>query len=235
MDYTAFLDSKRITARPAGMSLSPQSLSAVLFPFQRDIVAWALRLGRACLFEDCGLGKTLQQLEWARQIVAATGGRVLILAPLAVATQTAREGARFDIAVTVCRDDGPARCGGLAGGMTTMRCPRCQSKLVTDHHFTDCIANLQKRVERRDQELKGFHEIMADAFFKHCIEDTYMASPTSMAHVISVLERKLDAALLAVQTATEAQSIARADADDAKRVEAGWPSLKGPEGVQDGE
>jgi hypothetical protein len=87
-----------------------------------------------------------------------------------------------------------------------MRCLRCQEKLITDHHFTDCIANLQKRVERRDEELKAFHTIMADAFWRHCIEDTYLASPGSLAHVISVLEGKLSAALLAVQAAEEAQN-----------------------------
>jgi DNA modification methylase len=55
-----------------------------LYDFQRDIVAWAVGLGRAAVFADCGLGKTLIQLEWARSV----GGRVLILAPLCVAEQT---------------------------------------------------------------------------------------------------------------------------------------------------
>ena len=65
----------------------------MLFDFQRDIVRWALRRGRAAIFADCGLGKTPMQLEWARHIP----GRVLILAPLAVSAQTVREAAKFGI------------------------------------------------------------------------------------------------------------------------------------------
>jgi hypothetical protein len=64
---------------------------APLFPFQRQNVAWAVRRGRAALFLDTGLGKTIQQLEWALQVAEHTGRQVLILAPLAVAQQTARE------------------------------------------------------------------------------------------------------------------------------------------------
>jgi DNA modification methylase len=80
--------------------MSPDKLHPGLFPFQRDVVDWGLRRGRAAFFEDCGLGKTLQQLEWARHIP----GNVLILAPLAVAAQTVREGERFGIPVKYCRD-----------------------------------------------------------------------------------------------------------------------------------
>jgi hypothetical protein len=71
----------------------------MLFPFQRDIVKWALRRGRAAIFADCGLGKTPMQLSWAAQVP----GRVLILAPLAVAQQTVREGKKFGIEVAYSR------------------------------------------------------------------------------------------------------------------------------------
>lgn len=71
----------------------------MLFPFQRDIVKWALRRGRAAVWADCGLGKTPISLAWAEQIP----GRVLILAPLAVAQQTCREGKKFGIDVTYAR------------------------------------------------------------------------------------------------------------------------------------
>jgi hypothetical protein len=99
MTYTEFLDSKRILDHPSGFE--PESLNQALFPFQRDIVRWALRRGRAALFEDCGMGKTLQQLEWANLVSRHQKRPVLILAPLAVAEQTAREGERFGIAVTL--------------------------------------------------------------------------------------------------------------------------------------
>ena len=71
------------------------SLNPALFPHQRALVSWALRKGRAAVFADTGLGKTLIQLEWARSVSAA--GKVLILAPLAVAEQTVDEGRRFGI------------------------------------------------------------------------------------------------------------------------------------------
>lgn len=93
-EYAAFLRAKAVVDVPTGLPSVPH-LSDKLFPFQRDIVAWALRRGRACIFADCGLGKTPMQLEWARCVP----GNVLILAPLAVAAQTVREGQKFDIPV----------------------------------------------------------------------------------------------------------------------------------------
>ena len=70
-----------------------------LFPFQRDLVAWATRKGRAAIFADCGMGKTAMQVAWAENVARHTGGRVLILTPLAVAGQTVREGAKFGMEV----------------------------------------------------------------------------------------------------------------------------------------
>lgn len=101
MTYREFLDRKKIADEPTGISVEPYKLSAHLFPFQRDIVAWALRRGRAAIFADCGLGKTLMQLEWARHVALHTGRPVLILAPLAVAAQTNQEGIRFGIMCNV--------------------------------------------------------------------------------------------------------------------------------------
>lgn len=94
LTYEEFVKSKQITLADAGLKTIPK-LNDMLYPFQRDIVAWALKKGRAALFCDCGLGKTPMQLEWARHIP----GPVLILAPLAVAQQTVREGHKFGIDV----------------------------------------------------------------------------------------------------------------------------------------
>jgi DNA modification methylase/superfamily II DNA or RNA helicase len=96
-EYDAFLAAKRLTAPATGVQFEPV-LSDKLFPFQADIVRWALKRGRAAVFADCGMGKTLMQLEWAR-VVSETQGPVLILAPLAVASQTVREGEKFGIPV----------------------------------------------------------------------------------------------------------------------------------------
>lgn len=102
VNYQDFLESKRVHSVPCGFSAG--SFNPMLFDFQRDITSWALRLGRAAIFADCGLGKTAMQLEWARQVCEETGGAVLILAPLAVSLQTVREAEKFGMPpVTVCR------------------------------------------------------------------------------------------------------------------------------------
>ena len=96
--YQDFIKGKAITVVPTGIS-DPAEPPAMLFPFQRDIVKWALRRGRAAIFADCGMGKTPMQLSWADQVP----GKVLILAPLAVAAQTVREGKKFGIDVVYSR------------------------------------------------------------------------------------------------------------------------------------
>lgn len=93
IDYDHFILSKSKKAQEYGFE--PSEIKSPLFPWQKQVVEWAVRKGRAALFEECGLGKTLQQLEWARQIVEFTGLPVIILTPLAVASQTHAEAARF--------------------------------------------------------------------------------------------------------------------------------------------
>ncbi len=108
--YQTFLQSKRIVATPAGIEIAQSEIHPRLFPFQRDIVQWALCRGRAALFADCGLGKSFMQLVWADIVHQRTGKDVLILAPLAVASQTIAEGRKLGIAVHFCRtqaDVGP--------------------------------------------------------------------------------------------------------------------------------
>jgi len=100
-DYNKFLECKRIQDESTGLDVIP-NLNESLFDFQHDIVAWALRRGRAAIFADCGMGKTLMQLEWADKI----GGRVIIATPLAVANQTVAESKRFGInGVEYLRED----------------------------------------------------------------------------------------------------------------------------------
>ncbi len=91
-EYTSFLAAKTHRAPATGLTEIPE-LNDKLFPFQRDIVEWALKKGRAAVFADCGMGKTAMQLEWARHVP----GRVLVLTPLAVARQTVAEGVKFGI------------------------------------------------------------------------------------------------------------------------------------------
>ena len=110
MDYASFLKSKLISDPATGIERVPE-LNPGMFDFQRDIVTWALRRGRAAVFAGTGLGKTLMQCEWGRVVSEHTGLPVLILAPLAVAAQTAQEGARFGIPVTLCRDGDDVKPG----------------------------------------------------------------------------------------------------------------------------
>lgn len=110
VDYKAFLAGKRLKAKPAGfepyLPVNPKAK-----PFQADIIRWALRLGRAAVFAECGLGKTLMQLDWAYHVCDRTMEDVLILAPLTVGRQTQREGAKFGYDVTVCRTQDDVRHG----------------------------------------------------------------------------------------------------------------------------
>lgn len=101
MDYQNFLREKQIKIVATGIEVSKKDINNSLFDFQKDIVRWALAKGKAAIFAGTGLGKTAMQLEWARHIP----GDVLILAPLAVSSQTVREGKKFNISVNYCKDD----------------------------------------------------------------------------------------------------------------------------------
>ena len=103
MDYASFLAGKRRADPPTGVADLPP-LTEALFPFQADIVRWALRRGRAGVFAGTGLGKTLIELAWGDAIVRATGGMVLHLAPLAVSAQVIREAGKFGIPARQVRD-----------------------------------------------------------------------------------------------------------------------------------
>lgn len=98
--YAEFLEQKRVRIQPSGFEIDEKDLNNSLFPFQKYIVKKALHKGKYALFEDCGLGKSFQQLEWAYQVCLSTGGKVLILAPLAVSGQTIQEGEKFGIKVS---------------------------------------------------------------------------------------------------------------------------------------
>lgn len=95
MNYEDFLKSKRFVLESSGFDIDKLELNPMLYEFQKDIVRWALKKGKACIFADCGLGKTPMQLSWAHQVCTHAGGMVLILAPLAVADQTKREAEKF--------------------------------------------------------------------------------------------------------------------------------------------
>ena len=97
--YAEFLARKRATATETGPTATPGDVHPLLHPWQAEIVAWAVRVGRAAVWADTGLGKTLMQVEWAR----LSGGTALIVAPLAVCQQTVREAAKVGVTATYVR------------------------------------------------------------------------------------------------------------------------------------
>lgn len=66
-----------------------------LFDYQADIVRTAIRKRKYAIFADCGLGKTLMLLEFARHVHAVQQKPVLIVSPLMVVKQTLDEAAKF--------------------------------------------------------------------------------------------------------------------------------------------
>lgn len=109
MEYREFLSTKRLVVANAGITVADGDIHPLLFPFQRDLVRWAAGKGRAAIWADTGMGKTLMQLEWARLVA----DRCLIVAPLSVAQQTVREGAKIDVTVTYARGQVQAAAHGI--------------------------------------------------------------------------------------------------------------------------
>lgn len=95
--YEDFLSKKKIVDLPSGFQ--PKNLNKNLFDWQSDIVGWACRRGRSALFEDCGLGKTIQQISWAEQVLRKTNKPVLIVAPNEVKRQTIKEGVKYGVEI----------------------------------------------------------------------------------------------------------------------------------------
>lgn len=100
--YADFLEAKQRKSVSLGPVLQPDQVHPMLFAFQRALVVWSVRKGRAALFADTGLGKTFMQLEWARLL----GVRTLIVAPLSVARQTTREASHIGLDVPYVRAGG---------------------------------------------------------------------------------------------------------------------------------
>ena len=108
-DYAAFLARKAQLNSNDGFE--PIWLPPSLFDFQRALTEWGIRKGRAAIFADCGLGKTLMQLVWAENVVRHTNKPVLILTPLAVSHQTVAEAAKFGIEANRVQDG--VACPGI--------------------------------------------------------------------------------------------------------------------------
>ena len=111
MKYEDFVQSKLFSLPPVGFDPDAVGVSPSLFPFQADIVRWAVRRGRAAIFASTGLGKTRMQIEWAVHVRENAKGDVLILAPLAVAAQTVAEAAGMGVKIHHVRDGSEVQPG----------------------------------------------------------------------------------------------------------------------------
>lgn len=106
MEYTDFLKTKNFIVPDCGFNFDEKKLNENLYPFQRRIVKKALQKGRYAVLADCGLGKSIIQLEWCNQIIRREKKNALIIAPLSVASQTIQEGVKFGIDAVYAGKDG---------------------------------------------------------------------------------------------------------------------------------
>ncbi len=102
VSYEAFLGNKTRADEQNGFE--PIWIPDEMFDFQKRLTEWAIRTGRAALLEDCGLGKSFQELVWAENVVRHTNRPVLLATPIAVGAQMVSEGEKFGIATERSRD-----------------------------------------------------------------------------------------------------------------------------------
>jgi hypothetical protein len=114
MEYSDFLRQKIKMATFKGFSVEPKEMSPILFPHQRDIVQWAVLGGNRAIFAKFGLGKSIMQSEWLRQIIGTAGGDGLVVAPLGVRQELIRDAAMVGV---------------------ELRFIRASAEMTPDHHF----------------------------------------------------------------------------------------------------
>ena len=102
-DYTAFLRQKIKMANFAGFQVEPEATHQILFAHQRDIVRWAVLGGNRAIFASFGLGKSVMQCEWLRQILLQSPGAGLIICPLGVRQELIRDAAMLGIELRFIR------------------------------------------------------------------------------------------------------------------------------------
>ena len=105
-DYERFINAR--LQDTGGDGIAPHVIPDHLFDFQKDLVEWALRRGRAAIFADCGMGKTPMELAWAENVHRETGKPVLLLTPLAVSFQIVQEAEKFGHNAAISRNGRPA-------------------------------------------------------------------------------------------------------------------------------
>ena len=162
--YEAFLASKLRADPPTGLE-EVGELPAGLFDHQRDIVAWALKRGRAAIFAQTGLGKSFMELAWGQAVHRATGGNVLLLTPLAVAAQMVEEAGKFGLAAKQC-----ATQAEVEPGVTVTN----YAKL---HHFD--LSQFQGVILDESSILKAFDGKTRTMLIERCKDVPYRLAATA--------------------------------------------------------
>jgi hypothetical protein len=189
MTYEEFLKGKKPKEIRSGFDKKHDKMNPMLFEWQKDIVRWALRKGRAALFEECGLGKTIQQLEWAKSVSDHTEKPVLIVAPLAVAEQTKREGSKFGYSVTICRGQ-----ENVKGGINV-----CNYEML-DHFDADAFGGV---VLDESSILKSFTSKLRTKIIDKFRDTEYKLSCTATPSPNDYMELGNQAEFLGVMSRTE--------------------------------
>lgn len=149
-DYEKFLANR--AQRGSDQGFAPVFMPDFLFDFQKQIVEWSVRKGRAAVFADCGLGKTPMGLTWASNVNQKTNKPVLYLTPLAVGAQTAREAEKFGIEATHSRD------GRIASGIVITNYERLHYFQPSDFSGVVCDESsiLKSFAGSRKKEITNF-------------------------------------------------------------------------------
>lgn len=172
MKYKEFLKQKEKTHLSNGFDVNESDLNKHLFDFQKYIVKIALRKGRFAIFADCGLGKTLMQLDWAKHVTEKTGHPVLILAPLAVSSQTIEEGVKFGIPVR--------KLDGAVTGKGIYIINYEQLKNVDCSQFSGVVLDESSILKGRDGKLS---RLIIDSFSSYQYRLACTATPSPNDHM----------------------------------------------------
>ncbi len=190
--YADFLVNKARLDPPTGLADCPD-LPAQLFPFQRDIVRWALRRGRAAVFAQTGMGKSFIELAWGQAVHRETAGDVLLLTPLAVAGQIVAEGKKWGLAAKQC-----ATQSEVESGVTVTN----YAKL---HHFD--LSQFAGVILDESSILKAFDGKTRTTLIERCADVPYRLAATATPAPNDFAELGNHAEFLGVMSFTGMQSV----------------------------
>jgi hypothetical protein len=190
--YLDFLGAKHRADPPTGLPDVPE-LPSQLFSFQRDIVRWALRRGRAAIFAQTGLGKSFMELSWGKGVHEATGGDVLLLAPLAVAGQMVREANKFGLPAKQCASQSEVQPGVTVTNYAKL------------HHFD--LSRFTGVILDESSILKAFDGKTRTALIEQCAQIPYRLAATATPAPNDFTELGNHAEFLGVMSLTGMQSV----------------------------